>query len=95
MAIGIAALGTARTTRQGRGMAIAIAVIAVIILRIGGFAVSSLIVRTPMAVPLAYAVPLLGALAGFFVLLRPLGVLPPAEACLCRQASHCVGRLTA
>jgi lipopolysaccharide export system permease protein len=71
MAIGIAALGTARTTRQGRGMAIAIAVLAVIILRIGGFAVSSLIVRTPLAVPLAYVVPLLGALAGFFVLLRP------------------------
>ena len=42
-----------------------------IVLRIGGFAVSSLIVRAPMAVTLAYAVPLLGALAGFFVLLRP------------------------
>jgi lipopolysaccharide export system permease protein len=65
MAIAFAALGTARTTRQGRGAAIAGAVMAVVLLRIAGFAVSSLVVRSGAAIALVYAVPLLGALGGF------------------------------
>ena len=45
--IAFAALGDARTTRQGRGTAIAAAVVAVVVLRIIGFAASSAAVRSP------------------------------------------------
>lgn len=59
--IGFAALGEPRTTRQGRGSAMATAALAVIGLRIGGFALSSLMVRSPGAVYLAYALPVLSS----------------------------------
>ncbi len=55
--IGFAALGEARTTRQGRGFAIAAAVIAVMGVRIAGFAMSSAMVRSAAFVPLAYLLP--------------------------------------
>jgi lipopolysaccharide export system permease protein len=71
MAIAFAALGTARTTRQGRGAAIAMAIIAVGALRIAGFAVASLIPRTAAAVPLAYLVPLVGVFGGLAVAFAP------------------------
>lgn len=58
MVIAFAALGTPRTTRQGRGSAMAAAVLAVAAVRIAGFAVSSLVPRFSWAVPLAYLVPL-------------------------------------
>jgi lipopolysaccharide export system permease protein len=58
MMIAFAALGTARTTRQGRGAAMAAAIAAIVALRIAIFAISSLIVRSPGAVWLAYAVPI-------------------------------------
>ena len=57
MLIAFAALGSARTTRQGRGAAMAGAVMGVVLVRILGFAVSSLIVRSAAAVPLAYLLP--------------------------------------
>jgi lipopolysaccharide export system permease protein len=56
--IGFAALGSAKTTRQGRGTAIAGAVIAIIALRIGGFAAASLAGRSVIFTPLIYLVPL-------------------------------------
>ncbi len=56
--IAFAALGDPRTTRQGRGMAVAVAVIAVVAVRIGGFAASSAAVRSPAGVVAVYAVPL-------------------------------------
>ncbi len=59
--IGFAALGEPRTTRQGRGSAMAVATIAVIGLRILGFALSSVMVRSPGAVYLAYALPIVTA----------------------------------
>ena len=66
MMIGFAALGTARTTRQGRGKAMAAAICAIVALRIAIFFISSLIVRSPWAVPLAYFVPLaVTVVAGF------------------------------
>ncbi|MCP8940267.1 LPS export ABC transporter permease LptF [Alsobacter sp. SYSU M60028] len=71
MALGLAGLGAARTTRQGRGMAIAGAVVAVIALRIAGFAASSLIVRAAWAVPLVYLIPLAGTAIGLVGLLNP------------------------
>ncbi len=56
--IAFAALGGAKTTRQGRGTAIAAAVVAVVALRIAGFGASSLTVRSAAFTPLVYAVPL-------------------------------------
>ena len=58
MMIAFAALGDARTTRQGRGVAIGVAVVGVVLLRILGFAASSAVVRTPVAVAAVYALPL-------------------------------------
>ncbi|GAB6844668.1 lipopolysaccharide export system permease protein [Methylorubrum rhodinum] len=60
--IAFAALGDPRTTRQGRGLAVAGAVVGVVILRIAGFAASSAAVRSPGAVAAIYAAPL-GAIA--------------------------------
>lgn len=60
MAIAFAALGEARTTRQGRGLAIAIATAAVVTLRVLGFAAVSAVARTPLAVMAMYGVPLGG-----------------------------------
>jgi lipopolysaccharide export system permease protein len=68
MMVALAALGDAQTTRQGRGAAVAAAVIAVVALRIGGFAASSAAVRTPWALIAVYGVPLL-AIAGSLLFL--------------------------
>jgi lipopolysaccharide export system permease protein len=57
MMIGFAALGGAKTTRQGRGSAIAAAVIAMVALRILGFGASSLAARSAVWTPLIYLVP--------------------------------------
>lgn len=59
LAIAFAALGTARTTRQGRGQAIFSAVVALIVMRIAGFGASSLAVRSSAGVLVMYAVPLI------------------------------------
>ena len=57
--IGFAALGDPRTTRQGRGLAVAGAVLGVVLLRIAGFAASSAAVRSQGAVVAIYGVPLI------------------------------------
>lgn len=59
MMIALAALGDARTTRQGRGMAIALAIIAMGVMRIIGFAALTALVRTPAALIPLYGVPIL------------------------------------
>ena len=59
MMIAFAALGDPRTTRQGRGVAVAVAVVAVVVLRIAGFAASNIAVRSPLGVIGIYATPLL------------------------------------
>jgi lipopolysaccharide export system permease protein len=56
--IAFAALGGAQTTRQGRGTAIAGAVIGVVALRIAGFGAASLAVRSAAYAPLMYLVPI-------------------------------------
>jgi lipopolysaccharide export system permease protein len=63
MAIAFAALGTARTTRQGRGTAILAAVAAVVAVRVAGFAITGLVVRSASATWLDYGVPILATLA--------------------------------
>ncbi len=60
--IAFAALGQAKTTRQGRGAAVAAAAASVIALRIGLFAASSAAVRSPAAIMAVYGLPL-GAIA--------------------------------
>lgn len=55
--IAFAALGGAKTTRQGRGVAVAGAVVGVVALRIAGFGASSLAVRSSAFTLLIYAVP--------------------------------------
>lgn len=63
--IAFAAMGRAKTTRQSLGESIVLAVAAVGGLRILGFFASGLVARNAWAVPLIYAVPILGiALAG-------------------------------
>lgn len=57
--IAFAALGDPRTTRQGRGVAVAGAVVAVVVLRIAGFTATSAAVRSQGAVVAIYAIPLL------------------------------------
>ena len=58
MIVAFAALVEARTTRQGRGLAIATAIAAIVLLRVLGFAASSAVVRSPAAVVAVYGVPL-------------------------------------
>jgi lipopolysaccharide export system permease protein len=70
MAIAFAALGDPRTTRQGRGLAIASAVVAVVVLRIAGFAASSATVRSQAAVSIVYAVPVLAITASLMLVLQ-------------------------
>jgi lipopolysaccharide export system permease protein len=63
MGIAFVALGNARTTRQGRGVAIAGAIVAVVVFRIGGFAASSALRGSPGAVVAVWGVPILTILA--------------------------------
>jgi lipopolysaccharide export system permease protein len=70
MMIAFAALGEPRTTRQGRGMAIASAVVAIVLMRILGFAASSGVARTSAAVVAIYAVPLASILISLLLILQ-------------------------
>lgn len=69
--IAFAALVQPRTTRQGRGAAIMAAIVIVLVLRIGGFAVSGLAVRNASALVLVYGLPLAGLLGGAFYAFGP------------------------
>lgn len=64
--IAFAALGQARTTRQGRGTAILVAVIAALVVRVAGFGASTLVVKSSAYTVLDYLVPLLGVAGGAF-----------------------------
>lgn len=72
MAIAFAALGGAKTTRQGRGAAVAAAVIAVVALRIAGFGAQSLAVRSAAFTALIYVVPIGATLAASIFAWRSL-----------------------
>jgi lipopolysaccharide export system permease protein len=83
MLIAFASLGGAKTTRQGRGAAVAGAVIAVVAMRIGGFAASSMATRSPVFVMLIYLVPIVtGLISGWVIWRTTMGApismkLPP------------------
>ncbi|WP_210485911.1 LPS export ABC transporter permease LptF [Microvirga antarctica] len=70
MAIAFAALGDARTTRQGRGVAMALAVLAVVVLRVAGFAASSAVVRSSWATIGVYGAPLLAITISLMLILQ-------------------------
>jgi lipopolysaccharide export system permease protein len=58
--IGFAALAQPRTTRQGRGTAIGLAILVVLGMRVSGFGASALVAKHIWAIGLDYAVPLAG-----------------------------------
>lgn len=58
MCIAFAMLGHARTTRQSRGTAIAVAIASMAAVRGLGFAVSGMVAARPTAVPLVYLIPI-------------------------------------
>lgn len=68
MLIAFAALGEARTTRQGRGAAILAAIVAVVLVRVAGFAASSAVVRSQAAVLGVYGAPLAGCLISLVII---------------------------
>jgi lipopolysaccharide export system permease protein len=63
--IGFAALGEARTTRQGRGMAIGAAILIFCIVRICGIAASTFVASKPRAEYFVWAIPILTCLLAF------------------------------
>jgi lipopolysaccharide export system permease protein len=76
MLIALAALGQARTTRQGRASAIALGILGVLIVRIVGFiATQSLSVHSANGGYIAFAVPILASLISLFII---LGWIRPA-----------------
>jgi lipopolysaccharide export system permease protein len=70
--IAFAALGEARTTRQGRGIAIAGAILAFFGLRMLGIAATTLSVGNPSAATFVWTVPLAACLAALVLILRRL-----------------------
>lgn len=68
--IAFAALGEARTTRQGRGLAIGGAILAFIGVRMLGIAATTLTVAVPAAAYFVWGVPLAAALAALAVIFR-------------------------
>src|SRR5690606_3669642 len=89
--IAFAALGEPRTTRQGRGSAMAAALVAVVLVRIAGFAASSALVRTPAAVAGVYGAPIVGSLGALFRIVGGHGVTRRMS----RLAGAAAARLTA
>ncbi|HLW90051.1 MAG TPA: LPS export ABC transporter permease LptF [Roseiarcus sp.] len=61
--IGFAALGEARTTRQGRGTAIGAAILAFVVIRLSGVAASTFVVTRQDAEYFVWALPLVACLA--------------------------------
>ncbi|MCW6508069.1 LPS export ABC transporter permease LptF [Lichenifustis flavocetrariae] len=74
--IAFAALGQARTTRQGRSSAIVTAIIVVMSVRIAGFAASNLAARSASGVLVMYAVPLVSVVVTSFIMFGPTIPLP-------------------
>lgn len=69
--IAFAALHQPKTTRQGRGVAVAMAIGCALALRIAGFLTAALLVRSEAAIWLAYGLPLIVFVAAFAYVLAP------------------------
>jgi len=76
--IAFLALGQARTTRQGRGTAIAIAIISVLAIRLAGFSASALFQRSAWAIVLVYGIPIGAFVIATFLAFRRSGPKVPA-----------------
>ena len=74
--IAFAALAVPRTTRSGNWKAMVGALLAVSIVRGGGFAISGLIVKSAAWVPVAYAIPLAGLFGAILFMFGPRLSLP-------------------
>ena len=68
-AIVAAFLAQVRTTRERRGSAIFVAVLLVAAIRLAGFGITSLAIRTPLAVPFMYALPIVSIALGLWMVL--------------------------
>lgn len=68
--IALASAGQAQSTRQNRMQALAGGFLVAIICRLAGLAVNNIVVLKPSAVPLLYAIPLVTAAAGAFLVYR-------------------------
>lgn len=77
--IAFAALGQARTTRQGRGAAIAVAVVAFGALRLLGVGATTMATRSGTATPLLYLTPLLGCALAIGLIVAPQALARPFE----------------
>jgi lipopolysaccharide export system permease protein len=84
--IGFAALGEARTTRQGRGVAIGVAVLAFAAVRLMGIAANTFVVSKPHAELFVWALPLITSLACFDAILN--GPLKRAQARISRMSAR-------
>jgi lipopolysaccharide export system permease protein len=71
-------LGAPRTTRQGRGMAVAGASVAISVIRLFGFVVIVLCVKYPWVLALQYALLAVAAIAGLYAIHRGLEIEAPA-----------------
>jgi lipopolysaccharide export system permease protein len=74
--IAFAALGEARTTRQGRGVAIAAAILTFAVVRMLGFAATTLSVGVPSAAIFVWTIPLAACLGALAVIFRRLIAAP-------------------
>lgn len=85
--IAFAALGTAKTTRQGRGTSIAGAVTAVVALRIALFAASSAAARSAGAVYVVWGLPILAILLSIAMVVYGPRIMPIWDRALRKGAS--------
>ncbi len=76
--LAFAFLGLPRTTRQSRNFAITIMVLAVLTVRIAGFALSTMAVNHPVTIALQYGLLVLVSAVSLAMILRGLIVDPPA-----------------
>lgn len=74
--VAFAFMGRARTTRQGRGAALAGAVLAFALLRTAGIAALAVFVTRPSAIILVYGIPLVASAALLVLILAGRGGLP-------------------
>lgn len=58
MFVALAALGQARTTRQSRSLSMAVAIVAIVVVRVAGFATQTLSARSDWGAVLAFAIPI-------------------------------------
>lgn len=78
--VAYAALGQARSNRQSRGVAAAVAICAVLAIRLAGYGAFSLSAAAPLAIVLVYGLPLAAILAGLLVVYPGrLGFLPASR----------------